>query len=71
MDKLQMPIGTPVTAYPGVLPEDSADAKILITHTRSLPWMLGGHTPVVLVEGYAGAIALTHVKVRSEKPVPL
>ena len=29
--------------------------------TRSEAWLLGGHTPVVMVEGYPGGIALSHV----------
>jgi len=30
----------------------------MATHTRSEAWVLGGHTPVVLVEGVSGAVAL-------------
>jgi hypothetical protein len=50
------PIGTAVTAYPGVRGENP-----LTTRTRSTSWTLSGHTPVVLVDGHAGGIALTHV----------
>jgi hypothetical protein len=50
------PVGTAVTAYPGVRGEDP-----LTTRTRSNAWTLGGHTPVVSVDGYAGGISLTHV----------
>lgn len=50
------PIGTPVTAYPGVRGENP-----LTTVTRSKAWTLSGHTPVVLVDGHSGGIALTHV----------
>lgn len=52
------PVGTPVTAYPGVRGENA-----LTTRTLSTAWLLGDHTPVVLVEGYAGGIALDHIDV--------
>lgn len=51
------PIGTPVHAYPGV-----RQGAGLVTRTRSKAWNVGG-SPVVLVEGYAGGIALTHVDI--------
>lgn len=35
--------------------------KRLETVTRSVAWALGDGEPVVMVEGYAGGIALTHV----------
>ncbi|MEW2164365.1 hypothetical protein AB0912_15435 [Streptomyces sp. NPDC007084] len=53
------PIGTPVTAYPGVRPEDG-DGKRLDTRTRSEAQVLGG-TAVVWVDGHGACIALTHV----------
>lgn len=52
------PIGTPVRYWPG--------AKIgagTASVTRRAAWMLGGHSAVVSVEGYAGGIALTHIEV--------
>jgi len=52
------PVGIAVTAYPGVRGENG-----LTTRTRSEAWLLGGHTPMVKVDGYAGGIALTHVDV--------
>ncbi|MFJ1696222.1 hypothetical protein ACIOHC_13885 [Streptomyces sp. NPDC088252] len=52
------PVGTPVKAYPGVYGEDG-----FTTWTTSKAWTLGGHTPVALVEGYSGGIALTHLDV--------
>lgn len=51
-----VPIGSPVHYWPGILGGDGAKSV-----TRSQAWLLGGHTPVVLVEGYSGGIALTHV----------
>ncbi|MFD4572066.1 hypothetical protein ACFWNK_01955 [Streptomyces sp. NPDC058417] len=54
------PIGTPVTAYPGVRPEDGDDER-LDTRTRSEAQVLGGHTAVVWVDGHSACIALTHV----------
>lgn len=50
------PIGTRVNAYPG-----SRDGRVLATMTRSTAWTLPGGQAVVLVEGHAGGIALTHV----------
>ena len=50
------PIGTPVLSWPGVREGEGRKSK-----TRSEAWMLGGHTPVVMVEGYSGGIALSHV----------
>lgn len=54
------PIGTPVTAYPGVRPEDGP-GECLTTRTRSEAQVLGGHTAVVWVDGHGACIALTHV----------
>ncbi len=56
-----IPVGTPVLAYPGVRPEASSTATVIDTVTRDEPWLLGGHTWVVSVEGYPGGIALTHI----------
>ncbi|MGW4406554.1 hypothetical protein ACWEJ6_21170 [Nonomuraea sp. NPDC004702] len=50
------PVGTPVRYWPIKGEDDS-----LTTRTRSQAWMLGGHTPVVMVEGVAGGVALGHV----------
>lgn len=61
MIETDTPVGTPVVAYPGFRREVDATARARTTTTRSLPWLLGGHTWVVLVDGHAGGIALTHV----------
>ncbi|MFJ5070209.1 hypothetical protein ACIQC7_27750 [Kitasatospora sp. NPDC088556] len=64
------PIGTPVTAYPGVRPDDPLAAEfctVLETRTRSHAWNLGHGTPVVAVEGYAGGIDLDHIDLRAEE----
>jgi hypothetical protein len=56
------PIGTPVVAYPGCRPEDRpSTVKRLITRTRSEAWNLASGAPVVMVDGHAGGIALTHI----------
>ncbi|WP_203617803.1 hypothetical protein [Streptomyces bauhiniae] len=55
------PVGTPVTAYPGVRPEDDPTDERLDTRTRSEAQVLGGHTAVVWVDGHSACIALTHV----------
>jgi hypothetical protein len=53
-----LPIGTPVTYWPGLREGDGIKSV-----TRSNVWDLGG-TPVVMVRGYAGGIALTHIALR-------
>ena len=50
------PVGTPVIYWPGEREGDGRKST-----TRSAAWLLGGHTPVVMVDGYAGGIALSHV----------
>ncbi len=59
------PIATPVTAYPGVRPDEfpRVDCTVLTTRTRSKAQVLGGHTAVVWVDGHSACIALTHVDV--------
>lgn len=54
----RVPVGTPVLYWP--CPRENEGRESV---TRSEAWLLGGHTPVVLVEGYAGGIALSHVMV--------
>jgi hypothetical protein len=56
-------VGTRVLAFPG-----SRDGRALFTKTRSTAWLVGTE-PVVMVEGYAGGIALTHIEV-IPTPVP-
>lgn len=53
-----LPVGTQVLAFPG-----SRDGRATLTTTRSEPWTLPAGDRVVLVEGYSGAIALTHIEV--------
>lgn len=63
------PIGTPVTAYPGIRPEDSWNPEKvtrIITSTSSKATILGGHTAVVWVYGHSACITLTHVDVRTK-----
>lgn len=58
---LKYPVGTAVRYYCGVKGVDAREGVI------SAPAdLLGGHTPVVFVEG-VGAIALTHVEIVKEK----
>lgn len=49
-------VGAPVLFWPGAKEGEGREGV-----TRSRAWLLGDHTPVVMVEGYPGAIALTHV----------
>ena len=37
------------------------DSSTIFTKTRSLAWVLGGHTPVILLEGMSGGYALERV----------
>jgi hypothetical protein len=62
----QHPVGTPVVAYPGARPEHDRNATRIVTKTRSAAEVLGGHTPVVWVEGHEACIALTHVDTVTE-----
>jgi hypothetical protein len=50
--------GTLVLAWPG-----SRDSAPLVTRTRSEVWTLSSGERVVMVEGHAGGIALTHIDV--------
>lgn len=52
-----VPVGTPVRFWPGV-----RNAEPKLGNVRSKAWVLGGHTAVVKVTGYAGGIALSHVE---------
>lgn len=54
----ELPVGTPITYWPGFREGDG-----VTSFTRSNVWALGG-TPVVLVRGRAGGIALTHIERR-------
>ncbi|MFJ4880175.1 hypothetical protein ACIP93_33875 [Streptomyces sp. NPDC088745] len=58
------PVGTVVTAYPGARPERAPGGPRLDTRTRSAAWTLPHGGAVVLVDGRAGALALTHVDPR-------
>jgi len=37
------------------------DGSTIFTKTMSLAWVLGGHTPVILLEGISGGYALERV----------
>lgn len=50
------PVGSPVFYWPGV-----REGEPVKSVTRSEAWLLGDHTPVVMVEGHVGSIALSHV----------
>jgi hypothetical protein len=51
------PVGTTVRYWP-VRGDDECD----VTATRSEAWLLGGHTPVVMIDGRAGGVALDHCR---------
>ena len=53
----ESPIGTQVRFWPG-----TREGQGKVSKTSSVASVLGGHTPVVWVEDYAGCIALTHVE---------
>lgn len=53
----QWPIGTPVTVQRG-------NGDLFETKTRSQPWLLSGHTWVILVQGISGCYALDRVTER-------
>lgn len=49
------PIGTTVTRYKLINPL----REPTVTKTRSVAWVMGGHTPMVLVEDIAGGVPLS------------
>ena len=54
------PIGTPVTRYRLIDPlEDPME-----TRTRSIAWVVGGHSVLVSVEGVSGGVLLDSVTVK-------
>lgn len=53
-----MPIGTPVLAWPG-----DRNGRALVTVTRSEVWQALSKDLLVMVEGVAGGITLTHIEV--------
>lgn len=52
------PIGTAVTVR-------KDNGELFDTVTRSVPWMLGEHTAVIMVEGISGCYSLERITVRS------
>ncbi|NUP18338.1 MAG: hypothetical protein HOZ81_20095 [Streptomyces sp.] len=61
------PIGTPVFAYTGFRPEDDANARRLVTRTRTEAQSVGlDRTGVVWVDGHGAYIALSHIDVVTE-----
>ena len=54
---MDFPPGTPVRVWPGF-----REGPGRITKTTTPAYVLGGHTPVVWVDGVRGCIALTHVQ---------
>lgn len=60
----RVPIGSPVLYWPWTV-----DGPGRLSCTRSLAWDVGG-VPCVMVENYAGGIALTHVAVIEAETLP-
>jgi hypothetical protein len=60
---LKHPVGTKVRYHSGVKDGKPSEGK-----TSGPADLLGGHTPVVFVEG-VGAIALTHIEIVKEEAV--
>ncbi|MFI9845173.1 hypothetical protein ACIHFD_49700 [Nonomuraea sp. NPDC051941] len=55
------PVGTPVRYWPIM-----GEPESMVTRTRSPAWVLGGHTPVVMVDDVAGGVALSHVRLEPD-----
>jgi hypothetical protein len=55
------PVGTPVTRYRLINPL----LEPTETKTRSVAWLMGGHTAMVMVEGVAGGVMVESVQPRS------
>lgn len=54
-----VPIGTEV-----IVTKD--DGKKIRTKTRSAAWVLGGHTPVIMIEGVTGCFLLDRIEIIEE-----
>ena len=54
----RVPVGTRVCYWPGI-----RDGLGILSQTRTPAQVLGGHTPVVWVEGRTDCIALSHVEI--------
>lgn len=50
-----VPEGTPV-----IVTKDGGEK--FPTKTRSIPWLLGGHTAVIMVDGISGAYSLSRIQ---------
>lgn len=50
-----VPEGTPVI----VTKDDKSEVH---TKTRSIPWLLGGHTAVIMLDGISGGYSLERVR---------
>ena len=58
------------TAPAGTLVDVTRDGGMVFrTRTRSMPWLVDGWTPVILVDGIAGNCLLTRVKVVERAPL--
>ena len=57
------PIGTMVRYWRGVREGDGR-----LGQTTSEAFLLGGHTPVVLIDGCSGSVALSHVEPEKRNP---
>lgn len=57
------PVGTSVDACPGLMASEGG--RVIYTATRTPAWTLASGEAVVSVMGYAGGIALTHIRVHA------
>lgn len=60
------PVGTQVTYFPIMKDDGSFMGNPLKSKTRSAAWELCGE-PVVLIEGKAGGVALSHLVISSNE----
>lgn len=54
------PIGTPVVRYKLINPQREPTPE---TVTRSEAWVMGGHSPMVLVKGFSGGVHLDAIRI--------
>lgn len=57
-------IGTAVRYYPV-----ADEPEHHVTRITSEPWVMGGHSAVIKVEGVSGGVCLTHVRLAEESEV--
>lgn len=62
------PVDTTVQYWSWKDEDGTLGGEPFVSRTRSQAWLLGDHTPVVLIEGKSGGVALSHLRVPGNLP---